>query len=234
MNGGIPKIILLATDLTEASAAAAAWAGLLAHRFGAQIKVVHAEHLSLPPYFSPEQHARLEVEARAARAWAQRQIAESVAPFLGFVPEAIGAVGHPADAIAACARECNADLVITGTHGRRGVRRLWLGSVAEAVLQDADRPVLVVHGGPGTPPGMAAPPTEVVLACEPLDIEANRIATAWAQAFGVALQCRAPDAGPSAGPEPSALFVAAGDHPERGLRRTTQPFLALPRRAGAP
>ena len=204
MNGGIPKVVLLATDLTETSAAAAAWAGLLAHRFGAQIKVVHAEHLSLPPYFSPEQHARLEAEARAARARAQQLVAESVAPFLGFVPEAYIAEGHPADAIVACARDCNADLVITGTHGRRGMRRLWLGSVAEAVLHDADRPVLVIHGGPGTPPGMASAPAEVVLVCEPLDIEANRVATAWALAFGAPLQCRAPDAGP--GPELPGLF----------------------------
>jgi nucleotide-binding universal stress UspA family protein len=232
MNGGIPKVVLLATDLTETSAAAAAWAGLLAHRFGAQIKVVHAEHLSLPPYFSPEQHARLEAEARAARARAQQLVAESVSPYLGFVPEAYIAEGHPADAIVACARDCNADLVITGTHGRRGMRRLWLGSVAEAVLHDADRAVLVIHGGPGTPTGMASPPAEVVLACEPLDIEANRVATAWALAFGAPLQCRAPDAGPGVGPETPALYVAAGDHPERGLRRTTQPFLALPRRAG--
>lgn len=230
MNGSIPKVVLLATDLTETSAAAASWAGLLAHRFGAQIKVVHAEHLSLPPYFSPEQHARLEAEARAARDRAKQLVAESVSPYLGYTPEAFIAEGHPADAIVACARECNADLVITGTHGRRGMRRLWLGSIAEAVLHDADRPVLVIHGGPGTAPGMATPPTEVVLACEPLDVDANRVATAWAMAFGVPMQCRAPDAAPGVGTERPALYVAAGDHPERGLRRTTQPFLALPRR----
>jgi nucleotide-binding universal stress UspA family protein len=37
------------------------------------------------------------------------------------------------------------DLIVVGTHGRRGLRRLVLGSVAEKVVRTADRPVLTVH-----------------------------------------------------------------------------------------
>ncbi|KAG8152510.1 universal stress protein [Burkholderia catarinensis] len=47
------------------------------------------------------------------------------------------------------AAECDADLIVMGTHGRRGVRRALLGSVAESLLRTADRPVLVVREGPG-------------------------------------------------------------------------------------
>jgi nucleotide-binding universal stress UspA family protein len=42
------------------------------------------------------------------------------------------------------AQEFNADLVVLGTHGRRGVRRLMLGSVAEHILRIATCPVLLI------------------------------------------------------------------------------------------
>lgn len=43
------------------------------------------------------------------------------------------------------AGECEADLVVMGTHGRRGIGRLLLGSVAEAVLRRTEVPVLLVR-----------------------------------------------------------------------------------------
>ncbi|KVT41264.1 universal stress protein [Burkholderia ubonensis] len=50
--------------------------------------------------------------------------------------------------LARAAAECDADLIVMGTHGRRGVRRALLGSVAESLLRMADRPVLLVRDGP--------------------------------------------------------------------------------------
>ncbi|MNT96676.1 hypothetical protein D3C72_2388300 [compost metagenome] len=44
------------------------------------------------------------------------------------------------------ARLWGADLLVIGTHGRRGVRRLVLGSVAEAVIRQSTTPVLLVRG----------------------------------------------------------------------------------------
>lgn len=50
------------------------------------------------------------------------------------------------------AAETDADLIVMGTSGRHGLRRLLLGSVAESLLRAADRPVLLVrHNEPGTP-----------------------------------------------------------------------------------
>jgi nucleotide-binding universal stress UspA family protein len=43
------------------------------------------------------------------------------------------------------AEDCKADLIVMGTHGRRGVRRLMLGSVAEGLLRVSNRPVLLVR-----------------------------------------------------------------------------------------
>ena len=56
-----------------------------------------------------------------------------------------GAGGAPADEVTRAAREGDYDLVVMGTHGRRGIRRLVLGSVAEAVVRGAPCPVLVVR-----------------------------------------------------------------------------------------
>jgi nucleotide-binding universal stress UspA family protein len=51
-----------------------------------------------------------------------------------------------ADMIAAEADAWQADVIVIGSHGRRGVRRLLLGSVAEGVARTASKPVLLVHG----------------------------------------------------------------------------------------
>jgi nucleotide-binding universal stress UspA family protein len=54
-------------------------------------------------------------------------------------------VGRPADEIVRLARDVEADLVLVGTHGRHGVQRFLLGSVAERTLRMAHCPVLVVR-----------------------------------------------------------------------------------------
>jgi nucleotide-binding universal stress UspA family protein len=54
-------------------------------------------------------------------------------------------IGQPAEGIARLAAEVDADMIVIGTHGRRGLRRLVLGSVAEATVRLAGCPVLVVR-----------------------------------------------------------------------------------------
>jgi len=79
--------------------------------------------------------------------------------------------GDPSDAIAACAADAGADLIVIGSHGRSGLPRLFLGSVAEGVLRKSPVPVLVIrearapasadsakadeHAGPGATGGPA-------------------------------------------------------------------------------
>lgn len=52
-----------------------------------------------------------------------------------------------ASVIVAEAKNCQADLIIIGTHGRSGFSRMVLGSVAESVLRMAHIPVLLIRGG---------------------------------------------------------------------------------------
>ena len=53
--------------------------------------------------------------------------------------------GDPVDEIVACAREIDADLIAMTTHGRTGLGRLLFGSVAEAVLRQAEIPVFLMR-----------------------------------------------------------------------------------------
>jgi nucleotide-binding universal stress UspA family protein len=54
-------------------------------------------------------------------------------------------VGDPRAQILALAAAEDVDLIVMGTHGRTGAAHFWLGSVAERVVREANRPVLTVH-----------------------------------------------------------------------------------------
>lgn len=58
---------------------------------------------------------------------------------------AIVETGEARDGILKAAKEVSADLIVIGSHGRRGVKRLVLGSVAEDIVRRAPCPVLVVR-----------------------------------------------------------------------------------------
>jgi nucleotide-binding universal stress UspA family protein len=72
---------------------------------------------------------RAVIEARAADVAAEGRIAE----------------GNASRALIAVAKRENADLIVTGSHGRRGVRRMFVGSVAETIVRTSPVPVLVVR-----------------------------------------------------------------------------------------
>ncbi len=146
----LPKKILVAVDFGDASARAVAIGGELAARTGAALWLMHAESLEVPPYFTPAQLQALEGEERAnlKRAgeyllkFGKRQTAQA---FTTIVESRTAA-----DAILHAARD--ADLIVMGTHGRRGPSRWWLGSVAERVLRETQVPLLVVHASADAPP----------------------------------------------------------------------------------
>jgi len=74
---------------------------------------------------------------------ATAQAAKSGVAAQGVLREVVG--GPAADPIVREARKLGADLIVLGTHGRRGVRRLVLGSDAEQVVRSASVPVLLVR-----------------------------------------------------------------------------------------
>ena len=70
---------------------------------------------------------------------------EATARGEGLAAKALLRTGVPHEAIVEAAREEGADLVVIGTHGRGGVDRLLLGSVADRVIRLASCPVLAVR-----------------------------------------------------------------------------------------
>ncbi len=140
-----PRRILVAVDFGEAAAAAVRVAGELARRFEAELTVMHAESFEAPPYFTHEQITAIEKQRRAARKEAQRYLQKFSEPLAQRPVTAVVSDITPVEGILDAAR--GHDLIVTGTHGRRGPARWWAGSVAERVVREADVPVLVVRGG---------------------------------------------------------------------------------------
>jgi nucleotide-binding universal stress UspA family protein len=153
MNPGI-KTILVAVDFGEASTRALALAGSLAQVFGATLRVLHAQLLDAPPYFTQAQLDVIEGEEQANRARALDYLrtfakAHVSGPFETMIENraATEAILHAST---------DADLVVMGTHGRRGPSRWWLGSVAERVLRETRAPLLVVHATGASRPAESA------------------------------------------------------------------------------
>ncbi len=137
------KRIGCAVDFSDGSRAAFQEASDLARRSGAALVLLHAEEMpgftDIPPPESVVEASRRELEARLD-AWR----AESAA-LLGRPVEARMFPGPAAPSLARVAGEEGLDLLVTGTHGRRGFRHLVLGSVAERLVHLAPCAVLVVR-----------------------------------------------------------------------------------------
>ena len=146
-----PRTILVPVDFGDASGRALEVAGALAERCGSALRLLHAETFDAPAYFSLEQIGALKAAERRNRDQAKLAVMEfghqhTTQPFEVVIDD------HPA-ADAILADSAGADLVVMGTHGRRGPSRWWLGSVADRVLRHVHPPLLVIRQAPqSTPP----------------------------------------------------------------------------------
>jgi nucleotide-binding universal stress UspA family protein len=140
----VPQSVLAAVDFGDASARAVALAGLIAERCGAStFRLLHVEAAEAPAYFTHDQVEALERQQQAMRAQAERYLAQFGRRHTTHRLSTVVDEGSPSEAIV---REATtADLVVMGTHGRHGPKRWWLGSVAERVLREIPRPLLVVR-----------------------------------------------------------------------------------------
>jgi nucleotide-binding universal stress UspA family protein len=147
MAAGRLRRILYATDFSPASARAFGEAVALARSQGAGLIVLHV--LTPPSPFVKGEPPRswVELEARARRQ-AERRLARLVAAGTraGIRVTSALTTGTPAPTIARRARRERADAIVIGTHGRSGLGRLFMGSVATQVLQLAPCPVVTVRG----------------------------------------------------------------------------------------
>ena len=136
--------ILVATDFAESAEEALARAVDLGRTHGAELLLLHV-FVDLPAY--PEVSAgRVEAIYEEQRRWVEAELERQArrARSQGLLARPVLRTGAPASTIAEVAAEERADLVVVGTHGRTGLDRLVVGSVAERVVRLAPCPVLVV------------------------------------------------------------------------------------------
>lgn len=138
-----PKNILVPIDFSQASERALDYACALAPRLDAKIHVVNALGQALPELNLSLTDAML----RSLRDGHIAALAKLVDPrrALATFGEIVVREGDPRDVIRETAQQLRIDLVVMGTHGRRGVSRLILGSVAEDVSRRSLCPVLLVR-----------------------------------------------------------------------------------------
>ncbi len=141
-----PKKILVPVDFSEHSEKALLAAKDIAEHRGATLTLLHvmAEPQTSVPYEVYVDWDKLKVDIRKD---AERQIEEMAAKVCGGKGATEVRWGEPTSTIAKVAGEDGFDLIVMGTHGRSGLGRLFLGSVAESVIRHSPCPVLVLRGG---------------------------------------------------------------------------------------
>ena len=181
------KTILVPVDFSEASRAAVLRARAIARATGARMRLLHA----CPPP-NDDLDARL---AEKLTEELRRDAKLRLAAFAGTYDDGQGGLStafeeaDPARAIRDAAEDEDVSLIVMGSHGRRGIDRFLLGSVAARVVRWAAKPVLVVRGEPaGAEDG---PPVQSVLLATDFSDQAQALEPGvadWARRFGAEVE----------------------------------------------
>ncbi len=142
------KKILCAVDLGDKSAPTVmAHAGGMAKAYGAEVKVLYVIPLASVIYSDApmKMDVIMEVESKMRQGGEERMV-KFIADYLSDV-NATGIVreGDPAQEILQVAEDEKVDMIIVGSRGLKGVKRIVFGSVAEKVVKNSHLPVLTVH-----------------------------------------------------------------------------------------
>ena len=157
------RTILHATDFSERSAHALTLACALARDHGARLLLVHVAALPVAIYGE----AVLIPDPKDFQEPLQRRLSQLPVPDPNLRVERRFEEGDAGTEIMRVAEEVHADLIVMGTHGRTGLARLLMGSVAEQVVRRATCPVLTVKTPlPETAPAESETWEEAVIGAE--------------------------------------------------------------------
>ena len=151
------KSLLFATDFSPASQAALPYAAAIARRYGARLCLAHVVR---PQVWAPAPPEWVPMESEVPRQTAMTEMSKlEQSSLLAGLPHQVAiAEGAVWECLSRLLRGQETDLLIMGTHGRRGLQKLLMGSVAEELFRLAPCPVLTV--GPHVPaarPGSGLP-----------------------------------------------------------------------------
>jgi nucleotide-binding universal stress UspA family protein len=180
---GIPQKILVATDFSSTADSAEKLAFQLARLLGAELHLVHVRVILEDPLMAEEQQLEMERLMSSADDATQETFAKGRTgePGISVETHLVRSISA-AEAIVETASELDCDLIVMGTHGRRGIKHLLLGSVAENVVRSIDIPVLTVRPGIELP---AQGPKRILVAHDFSERSATAIRAArdWAEVF---------------------------------------------------
>jgi nucleotide-binding universal stress UspA family protein len=133
--------ILFATDFSSYSNAALPYALGVAHKYAAKLYAVHVVSTDAYMFTTPETWPAVVEYQEEQQHIATARLEESLR---GTPHKVVTAVGDIADVIFRLVRDQEIDLLVLGTHGRSGLPKLVIGSVAEKIFRQASCPVLTV------------------------------------------------------------------------------------------
>lgn len=140
------KKVLCAIDFSEVSPMVAGYAHSLAKAFGAEVILLY----SAP---SLNQYVSFHVPPNSIETFVGEIVSGAEQSMEAFISQYLPDVavtgrvvsGYAAEEIVKCADEESVDMIIMGTHGRKGIDRILFGSVAEKVVKSANCPVLTLR-----------------------------------------------------------------------------------------
>ncbi len=132
--------ILVPIDFSSYSLTALEHATTIARDGGAMLVIVHVHE---PHSYVDGGFAGVAVDNETVAESKMLGKVRPTEPDVGFAQRLF--CGKPADEIVRCAEEEGVDMIVMGTHGRRGLSRLLMGSVSEAVIRRAPCPVLTIN-----------------------------------------------------------------------------------------
>jgi universal stress protein A len=141
----LPKIILLPTDFSACAEAAVNYGLKLAKQLDASVYILHA--WTMPYSRWDEQRERPQDVPPQLAAAARAKLDARLAKLRIELPhvESLFYQGQPSDTILKAAADVKAELIVLGTHGRRGLTRVFEGSVTETVTRRSPCPVLAIR-----------------------------------------------------------------------------------------
>ena len=136
--------ILVPTDFSACSEQALDYATELASRIDAKVFLLSV--IGIPSYGVPELGVGLTATMMDNLITDNQKALDELAKPREYVSQTLVRAGDARDVILQTVDELKSDLIVMGTHGRRGFSRALLGSVAEMVVRTAKVPVLTVRG----------------------------------------------------------------------------------------
>jgi nucleotide-binding universal stress UspA family protein len=140
-----PKRILVPFDFSDPSRAALRQASDIAETTAARLIVLYADRFFAGNEAPPEEFAGKSITEKKQLAEKYLRIEIDKAVSSAVPTDSLVVMDDPIPAILNAVITKGIDWIVMGTHGRRGLSRLVLGSVTESVMRQTDRPLLAVH-----------------------------------------------------------------------------------------